>query len=53
LADNNIRYATDVAHPEGHRYATAVKELLELPQVLEESKREIMWDNPLKLILAE
>jgi uncharacterized protein len=49
LGDGNIVTATDFAHPEGRRYATAVKELLELPQVSLGSKRKIMWDNALKL----
>ena len=49
LGDGNIVTATDFAHPEGRRYASAVKELLELPQVALESKRKIMWDNALKL----
>ncbi|MBI3799642.1 MAG: amidohydrolase [Deltaproteobacteria bacterium] len=49
LGDNNIVTATDFSHPEGRRYVGAVKELLELPGVSEESKRKIMWDNALKL----
>ena len=49
LGDNNIVTATDFAHPEGRRYATAAKELLKLPEVSLESKRKIMWDNALKL----
>ena len=49
LGDDNIVTATDFAHPEGRRYVTAVKELLELPAVSAESKRKIMWDNALKL----
>jgi uncharacterized protein len=49
LGDNNVVTATDFAHPEGRRYATAVRELLELPNVSIESKRKIMWDNALRL----
>jgi uncharacterized protein len=49
IGDDNIVTATDFAHPEGRRYLTAVKELLELPGVSAESKRKIMWDNALKL----
>ena len=49
LGDDNIVTATDFAHPEGRRYVSAVKELLELPGVSAESKRKIMWDNALKL----
>jgi predicted TIM-barrel fold metal-dependent hydrolase len=49
IGDGNIVTATDFAHPEGRRYESAVKELLELPDVALESKRRIMWDNALRL----
>jgi uncharacterized protein len=49
IGDGNIVTATDFAHPEGRRYESAVKEMLELPQVSLESKRKIMWDNALRL----
>ncbi len=49
MGDDNIVTATDFSHPEGRRYAWAVKELLELPGVSEASKRKIMWDNALRL----
>jgi predicted TIM-barrel fold metal-dependent hydrolase len=49
IGDDNIVTATDFAHPEGRRYESAVKEILELPQVSPESKRKIMWDNALRL----
>ena len=49
LGDDNIVTATDFGHPEGRRYVSAVKELLELPGVSAGSKRKIMWDNALKL----
>jgi len=49
MGNDNIVTATDFSHPEGRRYAWAVKELLELPGVTEESKRKIMWDNALRL----
>jgi predicted TIM-barrel fold metal-dependent hydrolase len=49
MGDNNLVTATDFSHPEGRRYAWAVKEMLELPGVSDESKRKIMWDNALKL----
>lgn len=49
LGDDNIVTATDFAHPEGRRYVSAVKELLELPGIPAPSKRKIMWDNALKL----
>jgi predicted TIM-barrel fold metal-dependent hydrolase len=49
LGDDNIVTATDFAHPEGRRYAVAVQEMLELPDVSLESKKKIMWDNALRL----
>lgn len=49
IGDGNIVTATDFAHPEGRRYESAVKEILELPEVSLESKRKIMWDNALRL----
>jgi len=49
MGDNNLVTATDFSHPEGRRYAWAVKEMLELPGVSDESKRKIMWDNALRL----
>jgi predicted TIM-barrel fold metal-dependent hydrolase len=49
LGDDNIVTATDFSHPEGRRYVSAVKEILELSGVSDESKRKIMWDNALKL----
>jgi predicted TIM-barrel fold metal-dependent hydrolase len=49
IGDGNIVTATDFAHPEGRRYESAVKEMLELPEVPLESKRKIMWDNALRL----
>ena len=41
--------ATDFGHPEGYKYAHAVREVLELSGVAEVSKRKILWDNALKL----
>ena len=49
IGDNNIVTATDFAHPEGRQYAWAVKEMMALPGVSDESKRKIMWDNALRL----
>ena len=49
LGDNNIVTATDFGHPEGRLYARATEELLGLPDVSDESKHKIMWDNALKL----
>jgi hypothetical protein len=42
LGDDNIVTAADFAHPEGRRYISAVKQLLELSGVSLESKRKIM-----------
>ena len=49
IGDNNIVTATDFAHPEGRQYAWAVKEMMALPGVSDDSKRKIMWDNALRL----
>ena len=48
IGDDNITTATDFSHPEGRRYGQAVEMLLGLPGVSLESKRKILWDNPLK-----
>lgn len=49
IGDDNLVTATDFAHPEGRRYASAVKEVREMPRVSDESKRKMMWDNALRL----
>jgi predicted TIM-barrel fold metal-dependent hydrolase len=49
VGDDNLVTATDFSHPEGRRYAVAVQELMELPDVTLESKKKMMWDNALKL----
>ena len=49
LGDDNIVTATDFGHPEGRQYAWAVKELMALEGVSDDSKKKIMWDNALKL----
>lgn len=49
LGDENIVTATDFGHPEGRQYAWAVKEIMELEGVTDESKKKIMWDNALNL----
>jgi hypothetical protein len=48
-AGGRVFTATDFSHPEGRRYAVAVKEMLELPGVSDVSKRKILWDNAVKL----
>jgi predicted TIM-barrel fold metal-dependent hydrolase len=49
VGDENIVIATDFSHPEGRNYSKAVKEVHELPDVSDNSKRKMMWDNALKL----
>ena len=49
IAADDMLFHSDFSHPEGRRYAVAVKEMLELPGVSDASKRKIMWDNALKL----
>jgi predicted TIM-barrel fold metal-dependent hydrolase len=49
LGDDNLVTATDFGHPEGRRYAVAVQEILEIPDVSLESKQKMMWDNALRL----
>ena len=49
IGDGNLVTATDFAHPEGRRYALAIKEVREMPGVSDESKRKMMWDNALRL----
>ena len=49
VGDDNIVIATDFGHPEGRHYVRAVEEIQALPDVSDESKRKIMWDNALKL----
>ena len=49
MGDDNIVTALDFSHPEGRRYRGAVQAFLNLPDISEESKRKILWDNALKL----
>jgi predicted TIM-barrel fold metal-dependent hydrolase len=49
VGDDNIVIATDFSHPEGRNYSRAPKEIKELPDVSDTSKRKLMWDNALKL----
>ena len=53
IGDDNITTATDFSHPEGRRYGQAVEMLLGLPEVSMESKRKILWDNPLRVYPIE
>ena len=41
--------ATDFGHPEGRGYADAIEETLNLPDISDETRRKIMWDNPSRL----
>lgn len=49
VGDENIVVATDFGHPEGRHYARAVQEIRALPDVSDDSKRKLMWDNALRL----
>jgi predicted TIM-barrel fold metal-dependent hydrolase len=49
VGDENIVVATDFGHPEGRHYVRAAEEIQARPDVSDESKRKIMWDNALKL----
>ena len=49
IGDENIVTATDFGHVEGQGYTHAIEDTLSLDGVSEESKRKIMWDNPVRL----
>jgi predicted TIM-barrel fold metal-dependent hydrolase len=49
VGDANIVIASDFGHPEGRHYSRAVDEMHALPDVSDESKRKMMWDNALAL----
>ena len=53
VGDGSIVIATDFGHPEGRHYARAVEEIEALPDVSDESKRKMMWDNALRLYPIE
>jgi predicted TIM-barrel fold metal-dependent hydrolase len=53
VGDDTIVAATDFGHPEGRHYGRAVDELNGLADVSSQSKRKIMWDNPLRLYPIE
>ena len=48
LGDERIVFSTDYPHPDS-KYPHAVDSFLALPGVPDESKRRILWDNPLSL----
>ena len=49
IGDENIVTATDFGHVEGQGYSHAIDDTLALEGVSEDSKRKIMWDNPVRL----
>ncbi len=49
LGDDCIVTATDFGHAEGMHYQSAIDDILELPDVSDELRRKIMWDNPARL----
>ena len=51
IGDDCIVTATDFGHPEGRGYAEAIEETLNLPDISDETRRKIMWDNPARLYL--
>jgi hypothetical protein len=48
IGDHVIVGATDFGHPEGRKYFKAKDDMMALAGVSTESKRKILWDNPLK-----
>jgi predicted TIM-barrel fold metal-dependent hydrolase len=49
VGDDTIVVGTDFGHPEGRHYGHAIDEILALPDVTDDSKRKMMWDNPQRL----
>jgi predicted TIM-barrel fold metal-dependent hydrolase len=49
LGDDCIVTATDFGHVEGKGYVDALDDILALPNLGEETRRKIMWDNPARL----
>jgi predicted TIM-barrel fold metal-dependent hydrolase len=47
VGDDNLLFATDYPHPDA-KYPGAVDTFLTLARVSDESKRKILWDNPLR-----
>jgi predicted TIM-barrel fold metal-dependent hydrolase len=49
LGDDCIVTATDFGHVEGKGYIHALEDILALPNLSEQTRRKIMWDNPARL----
>ena len=49
LGAESIVTATDFGHVEGMGYVHALDDILGLPRISDETKRQIMWDNPARL----
>ena len=46
---DNLIFSTDFGHPEGRRYASAVEDFSQHPDLTSSQTERIMWDNGLKL----
>lgn len=49
MGDQSIVTATDFGHPEGRGYVRAIEDTIALPDVSDEIKRRVMWDNAARL----
>jgi predicted TIM-barrel fold metal-dependent hydrolase len=49
LGDDVIVTATDFGHPEGRGYIHALDYLIDMPNISDQTRRKIMWDNPARL----
>lgn len=47
LGDDRLLWASDYPHDDG-KYPLAVKTFLELPGLSQETKKKILWDNPMR-----
>ncbi len=46
---DNLVFSTDFGHPEGRKYASAVEDFSQHPDLTSSQTERIMWDNGLKL----
>jgi predicted TIM-barrel fold metal-dependent hydrolase len=46
---DNLVFSTDFGHPEGRKYASAVEDFIQHPDLTPGQVERIMWDNGLKL----
>ena len=47
--DDNILTASDFPHPEDATFPYLMEKLVDNPDLSEETKRKILWDNPARL----